>query len=81
MKKETSAWVEEINKKLDECWWDRNLGLSPDRLEDDDPRTGPLMYLGWLLSDLPDLGWDGWGAGEMAKLLRKIADCLDGNTK
>lgn len=51
--------MEEMQKGLEELEWHMYLPLLSEKLSIGDPRSGILLALSWLLSDLFDNNWGG----------------------
>lgn len=79
---ETLDWIrcsmEEIGKGIEELKWQKYLTLLPDTFlrDEADPRSGILLSLSWLLTDLLDGNWEGFTPSKMAEILRDIADAI-----
>ncbi len=83
MDEEIRAWIstsiEEIHKELEELKWQKYLPLLPGKLftGEGDPRSGILLTLSWLLTDLFDCNWEGFTVKEVVQILRDIADVIE----
>jgi len=86
MDEEIGEWIhcnmEEIRKGLEELRWQEYLPPLPNKLSSaGDPRSGILLTLSWLLTDLFDSDWEEITAREVVQILRNIADAIENCTE
>ena len=70
----------QIDKEKEELEWRQLLPLPNRFLGYKDPRSGILLYLSWLLTDLYDWNWPRFTPMQLARFLRDLADSIESST-
>lgn len=83
-KDEAQEWVRfslsEIKNAKEELEWQHLMPLPNTFLGYKDPRSGILLHLSWLLTDLYDWNWQGFTPMELARALRDISNTIESST-